>query len=72
VGERRSTNEPLNTFGSAGVVECRSRPVCCVSFARVASSTMLRECSTVAAVYEASSRYLGWDMQYHAYDNGAC
>jgi L-fucose isomerase-like protein len=29
--------------------------------------------STVAAaVHEATTRYLGWDMYYHDRDNGAC
>jgi L-fucose isomerase-like protein len=29
--------------------------------------------STVAlAVYEATTRYMNWDMSYHAYETGAC
>jgi L-fucose isomerase-like protein len=67
VGEGRFTDDPLNTFGGAGVVEIPHlqkllRYICERGFEHHVAANL----STVAAaVYEASTRYLGWDMYWH-------
>jgi L-fucose isomerase-like protein len=74
VGEGRFTDDPLNTFGGAGVVEIQNMQrllhfICERGFEHHVAANL----STVAsAVHEASTRYLGWDMYYHGRDNGAC
>src|SRR5271155_1453945 len=74
VGEGQFTDDPLHTFGGAGVVEIPHLQqllhfICEKSFEHHVAATL----STVAsAVYEASTRYLGWDMYYHGRENGAC
>ena len=74
VGEGRFTDDPLNTFGGAGVVEIPNlqkllRFICEGGFEHHVAANL----STVAsAVYEASTRYLGWDMHDHSCENGAC
>jgi L-fucose isomerase-like protein len=75
VGEGRFTDDPLNTFGGAGVVEIEHlqkllRFICERGFEHHVAANL----STVAsAVYEATTRYLGWDMCHHnAGGNGAC
>jgi L-fucose isomerase-like protein len=74
VGEGRFTDDPLNTFGGAGVVEIPKlqkllRFICERGFEHHVAANL----STVSsAVYEASSRYLGWDMHDHHCENGAC
>jgi len=73
-GRVRFTNDPLNTFGGAGVVEIPQlqrllRFIC----ERALEHPVAANLSTVAgAVHEASSRYLGWDIHSHASDNGTC
>jgi L-fucose isomerase-like protein len=67
VGQGRFTDDPLNTFGGAGVVEIREmqkllRFICQQGFEHHVAANL----STVAsAVYEASTRYFGWDMYWH-------
>lgn len=67
VGEGRFTDDPLNTFGGAGVVEIPRmqkllRYICENGFEHHVAANF----STVAsAVYEASTTYLGWDMYNH-------
>jgi len=67
VGQGRFTDDPLNTFGGAGVVEIPQmqkllRLICERGFEHHVAANL----STVAAaVYEASTRYFGWDMYWH-------
>jgi L-fucose isomerase-like protein len=74
VGEGRFTDDPLNTFGGAGVVEIPHLQkllhyICEEGFEHHVAANL----STVAgAVNEAASRYLGWDMYWHDGPNGAC
>jgi L-fucose isomerase-like protein len=72
VGEGRFTDDPLNTFGGAGVVEIPElqrllRYICEQGFEHHVAANL----STVAAaVHEASSNYLGWDMYWHGHSGG--
>jgi L-fucose isomerase-like protein len=67
VGEGRFTDDPLNTFGGAGVVEISKMQkllhyICENGFEHHVAANL----STVAgAVHEAATRYLGWDMYWH-------
>jgi L-fucose isomerase-like protein len=67
VGEGRFTNDPLNTFGGAGVVEIPKMQtllhyICENGFEHHVAANL----STVAsAVNEAATRYLGWDTYWH-------
>ena len=67
VGEGRFTDDPLNTFGGAGVVEIPRmqqllRYICQNGFEHHVAANL----STVASVvYEASTTYFGWDMYHH-------
>ena len=67
VGEGRFTDDPLNTFGGAGVVEIPGMQrllhyICEQGFEHHVAANL----STVAgAVYEAATRYLGWEMYWH-------
>jgi L-fucose isomerase-like protein len=67
VGEGRFTDDPLNTFGGAGVVEIPEMQkllhfICERGFEHHVAANL----STVAAaVHEASTRYFGWDMYWH-------
>jgi L-fucose isomerase-like protein len=67
VGEGRFTDDPLTTFGGAGVVEIPRlqellRFICANGFEHHVAGTM----ATVAdAVHEATTRYLGWDVRRH-------
>ena len=73
VGEGRFTDDPLNTFGGAGVVEIPEMQtllhyICEKGFEHHVAANL----STVApAVYEATTRYLGWDMYWHERNDGA-
>jgi len=73
VGEGRFTDDPLNTFGGAGVVEIPKMQkllhyICKNGFEHHVAANL----STVAAaVHEATTRYLGWDMYWHGL-TGAC
>jgi L-fucose isomerase-like protein len=74
LGEGRFTDDPLNTFGGAGVVEIPKMQkllhyICENGFEHHVAANL----STVAsAVHEATTRYLGWDMYWHECANGAC
>ncbi len=78
VGQGRFTDDPLNTFGGAGVVEIARmqkllRYICERGFEHHVAANLSAESSTVAsAVHEAVTRYLGWDIYFHGRDNGAC
>ena len=67
VGEGRFTDDPLNTFGGAGVVEIPKMQkllhyICENGFEHHVAANL----STVAgAVHEAATRYLGWDTYWH-------
>src|SRR6202051_676520 len=67
VGEGRFTDDPLHTFGGAGVVEIPNLQellhfICEEGFEHHVAANL----STVAdAVYEAATRYLGWNMYWH-------
>ena len=72
VGEGAFTNDPLETFGGAGVVEIPRmqhllRYICENGFEHHVAANL----STVAAsVHEAASNYLGWDMYWHQAQGG--
>ncbi len=67
VGEGAFTDDALNTFGGAGVVEIPEmqkllRYICENGFEHHVAANL----SMVApAIYEATTRYLGWDMYFH-------
>lgn len=67
VGEGRFTDDPLNTFGGAGVVEIPKMQkllhfICSNGFEHHVAANL----STVAgAVHEAVTRYLGWETYWH-------
>ena len=67
VGEGKFTDDPLNTFGGAGVVEIPHmqkllRYICENGFEHHVAANF----ATVASpVYEAASNYLGWSMHHH-------
>jgi L-fucose isomerase-like protein len=67
VGEGRFTDDPLETFGGAGVVEVPRMQkllhyICENGFEHHVAANLS---SVAAAVHEASTRYLGWDMYWH-------
>jgi L-fucose isomerase-like protein len=67
VGEGRFTDDPLETFGGAGVVEIKEmqkllRYICENGFEHHVAANFSQ---TAAAVNEAASNYLGWDMYHH-------
>jgi L-fucose isomerase-like protein len=70
LGEGRFTDDPLNTFGGAGVVEIPEMQkllhfICEKGFEHHVAANL----STVAsALHEATTRYLGWDMYWHHND----
>jgi L-fucose isomerase-like protein len=67
VGQGRFTTDPLDTFGGAGVVEIPRmqallRLICENGFEHHVAANL----SEVAgAVYEAATKYLGWDIYWH-------
>lgn len=67
VGEGAFTDDPLETFGGAGVVKIPQlqkllRYICETGFEHHVAANF----STVAsAVHEATTRYLGWDVYWH-------
>ena len=68
VGEGRFTDDPLNTFGGAGVVEIPRmqdllRYICENGFEHHVAANFAE---VGAAVYEAASKYLGWSMHRHS------
>src|ERR1700744_1344706 len=67
VGQGRFTDDPLNTFGGAGVVEIPNMQsllhyICENGFEHDVPPTFS---PTARAVYEAASNYLGWHMHRH-------
>jgi len=74
VGEGRFTDDPLNTFGGAGVVEIPNMQkllhfICENGFEHHVAANLS---SVASAVYEASTRYLGWQMHWHERPQGEC
>jgi L-fucose isomerase-like protein len=72
VGEGRFTDDPLNTFGGAGVVEIPKMQkllhyICENGFEHHVAANLS---SVSSAVHEAASRYLGWDMYWHERPDG--
>jgi L-fucose isomerase-like protein len=67
VGEGQFTNDPLETFGGAGVVEIPRlqdllRYICENGFEHHVAANLSR---CAAAVHEAAGKYLGWEMYWH-------
>ncbi|HWR51704.1 MAG TPA: L-fucose/L-arabinose isomerase family protein [Bryobacteraceae bacterium] len=67
VGEGQFTNDPLETFGGAGVVEIPElqgllRYICENGFEHHVAANLAH---VAPAVYEATTKYLGWDMYWH-------
>ncbi len=68
VGEGEFTNDPLNTFGGAGVVRIPRlqdllRYICEQGFEHHVAANL----SWIAgSVHEATTKYLGWDVTWHA------
>jgi L-fucose isomerase-like protein len=67
VGEGTFTDDPLETFGGAGVVHIPHlqkllRYICERGFEHHVAANFS---SVASAVHEATSRYLGWDMYWH-------
>jgi L-fucose isomerase-like protein len=66
-GQGRFTDDPLNTFGGAGVVEIPRmqellRYICENGFEHHVAANLSE---TAPAVYEAATKYLGWEMYWH-------
>jgi L-fucose isomerase-like protein len=66
-GSGRFTDDPLETFGGAGVVEIRElqkllRYICENGFEHHVAANFA---SVAAVVHEAATRYLGWEMYAH-------
>jgi L-fucose isomerase-like protein len=67
VGEGEFTDDPLTTFGGAGVVKIPHlqtllRFICENGFEHHVAANFS---TTAAALHEASVRYLGWQMHWH-------
>jgi len=67
VGEGRFTDDPLTTFGGAGVVHINRmqellRYICEHGFEHHVAANMTL---SAGMVHEATSRYLGWDVHWH-------
>jgi L-fucose isomerase-like protein len=67
LGEGRFTDDSLNTFGGAGVVEIEGLQdllhyICENGFEHHIAANMS---TCAAAVYEATGKYLGWDIHWH-------
>jgi L-fucose isomerase-like protein len=74
VGQGRFTDDPLNTFGGAGVVEIPKMQkllhyICENGFEHHVAANLS---SVAGAVHQAATRYLGWDTYWHERPNGAC
>jgi L-fucose isomerase-like protein len=74
VGEGRFTDDPLNTFGGAGVVEIPKMQkllhfICENGFEHHVAANLS---SVAGAVHEAATRYLGWDTLWHDRPDAAC
>jgi L-fucose isomerase-like protein len=67
VGQGEFTDDPLDTFGGAGVVRIAGlqrllRYICENGFEHHVAANMS---SVAGAVQEAAGRYLGWKVNYH-------
>ncbi len=67
VGEGEFTSDPIQTFGGAGVVRIHGlqtllRYICENGFEHHVAANFS---STAAAVHEAATRYLGWNVYWH-------
>jgi L-fucose isomerase-like protein len=67
VGEGAFTDDPLQTFGGAGVVEIPElqnllRYICENGFEHHVAANLS---NSAAAVHEAATRYMGWDIYWH-------
>lgn len=67
VGQGRFTDDPLQTFGGAGVVEIPRLQdllhyICANGFEHHVAANLSE---TAPAVYEAATKYLGWEMHWH-------
>ncbi len=67
VGEGEFTRDPLATFGGAGVVRIAKfqellRYICEQGFEHHVAANLSR---SAAAVHEAATKYLGWDIYWH-------
>ncbi|MES2390898.1 MAG: L-fucose/L-arabinose isomerase family protein [Acidobacteriota bacterium] len=67
VGQGRFTDDPLNTFGGAGVVEIPNMQkllhyICANGFEHHVAANFS---STAAPIYEAATNYLNWTMHRH-------
>jgi L-fucose isomerase-like protein len=67
VGQGRFTDDPLETFGGAGVVEIPKLQdllhyICANGFEHHVAGNLSE---TAGAVYEATTKYLGWDIHRH-------
>ena len=74
VGQGRFTDDPLNTFGGAGVVEIPKMQkllhyICENGFEHHVAANLS---SVAGAVHEAATRYLGWDTYWHERPDAAC
>jgi L-fucose isomerase-like protein len=70
VGEGAFTDDPLDTFGSAGVVHIPRmqgllRFICERGYEHHVAANLS---SVAGAVYEATTKYLGWEMHWHERD----
>lgn len=68
VGGGKFTDDPLETFGGAGVVEIAKmqkllRYICENGFEHHVAANFS---SVAGAIHEAATRYLGWEMYWHA------
>jgi L-fucose isomerase-like protein len=67
VGDGHFTDDSLETFGGAGVVEIPRlqhllRYICEQGFEHHTAANLAH---TSSVVYEAATKYLGWDMYWH-------
>lgn len=74
VGEGRFTDDPLNTFGGAGVVEIPKMQkllhyICENGFEHHVAANLS---SVAGAVHEAATRYLGWETHWHGRPDAGC
>jgi L-fucose isomerase-like protein len=74
VGEGVFTNDPLNTFGGAGVVEIPRmqkllRYICESGFEHHVAANFS---SVAGATHEAATRYLGWPTYWHGRNGVGC
>jgi L-fucose isomerase-like protein len=72
VGDGRFTDDPLDTFGGAGVVEIPRlqsllRYICREGFEHHVAGNLSH---SAAIVHEATTRYLGWEVYCHGNESG--